>query len=158
VQETLAPAIGGWTGYPVGFAAAVVVTSAAVAAHGTAHPLWTLGVLSVTTATVSAFVTLRAALATAAVTWACHAGFVLGRRGELALTPAAAAAAAVLASAAVLGFGVALGVRYARRSVSGPDRSPTSPSFVTTYHGGDRPGASGRWGSRSVRPHVRADV
>jgi hypothetical protein len=104
--------IGGWTGYPVGFAATAAVTLAAVAAHGTGHPLWTLGGLAVTTAAVSAFVTLRAALATAAVAWAFHAGFVIGRRGELALTAPAAVAAAVLVGAGVLTYAV----QYARRT------------------------------------------
>ena len=126
MQKTrnLAPPVSGWTGYPLGFAAAVAVTVVAVAAHGTEHPQWTLTALSGAAVVIATVATLHAALASAAVSWALYAGFVLGRRGELTFTAASGTAAAVLGAAVVLGYVVALSVRYARRTVAAPVTIP----------------------------------
>ena len=85
MQKTryLAPPISGALGYPLGFLAAVAVTVVAVAAQGTEHPQWTLTALSGMAAAVATVTNLRAALAVGAVSWALHAGFILGRHGEL---------------------------------------------------------------------------
>jgi len=94
------------TGFPVGFCAATVVTCLAIAAGGTDHPQWTLAALAGTAAVIAAVTTTPAALSTAAVCWAMHSGFVLGRRGELVFTADAAVAAVVVAAAALLGLTV----------------------------------------------------
>lgn len=73
-----------------------------VAAHATDHPLWSVGALAVTTAVIATVTTLPATLATAAVCWALHAGFILGRHGVLQLSPESAGAAGVLAAVAVV--------------------------------------------------------
>jgi hypothetical protein len=115
VHETpVEPPIRGWAGYPLGFVAAIAVTIVAVAAGGTAHPLWTLAALAATAAAIGTVTTLRAALATGALCWALHAGFVIGRFGELTLTADTVRAAPILAAAVVLGFGLAHAVRVAR--------------------------------------------
>ena len=134
MQKTrnLAPPVSGAVGYPLGFLAAVTVTVVAVAAHGTAHPQWTLMALSSTAAAVAAVTTLRAALATGAISWALHAGFVLGRHGELTFTATSAAAAAALGAAVALGYMVALAVRYVRRTVAVPISIPAPRPTTTT--------------------------
>src|SRR5262245_50855807 len=95
-----APPVDGGFGYPLGFVMAVTVTIMAIAAHTTGHPLWSVGALAVTTAAVAAVTTLPAALATAGMCWALHAGFVLGRHADLQFSPASGIAAAVLAGTA----------------------------------------------------------
>lgn len=120
----------GRLGYPLGFAGAIAVTLVAVAAHGTDHPQWTLTALAGTSAAVATVTTARATLATAAVAWALHAGFVLGRRGELVYTPASAAAAAVLCCAVVVAYVIAVAARYARRGSAAPLAIP-APRDVT---------------------------
>lgn len=98
----------GWIGYPVGFLAAIVVTAAAIAAHGTAHPAWTVTALAVTTLVIATLATLRASLLTAVFCWALYDGFVLGREGQLALSADALPAALVLVAVAVAGVPVRL--------------------------------------------------
>lgn len=110
------PPLTGWAGYPAGFAAAVGVTMVAVAAHGAGHPQWTLGALALAAAAVAAITTLPAALATAVLCWALHAGFILGRYGDLALTAASARAGAVLVGVALLARVVAGAVRAVRQA------------------------------------------
>jgi uncharacterized membrane protein len=105
------PPLHGWLGYPVGFVAAIVVMTAAVAAHGTDHPLWTLTVLAGTEAVIAALATLRAGVASAAFCWAVYAGFVVGRGGELALTGASLRAAVVLVAVTVAAFAAATAAR-----------------------------------------------
>ena len=112
------PPIRGWTGYPLGFAAAITVTLVAVAAHGTAHPQWTLVALAATAAAIAAVATLRAALATAALCWALETGFVIGRRGVLTVTAESVRDAAILAAVALLAYAIALAVRIARRAAA----------------------------------------
>ncbi len=108
------PPIRGWAGYPLGFVAAIAVTIVAVAAGGTAHPQWTLIALVATAAAIGAVTTLRAAVATGALCWALHAGFVIDRFGELTLTTDTTRAAAVLAAAVLLASGIAHTVRTVR--------------------------------------------
>ena len=113
--RTPEPPVIGQVGYPLGFAAAVVVSVVAVAAHATGHPLWSVGALTVTAAMTAAVTTLPATLATAGVCWMLHAGFVLGRRGELELSAESAADAALLTAATVLSYGTAVAVRIGRQ-------------------------------------------
>jgi hypothetical protein len=108
------PPLSGWAGYALGFVAAVSVTLVAVAAHGSGHPLWSLGALAATAAAVAAVTTLPGALATTALCWALDAGFVVGRHADLAFTAGTARAALVLAVAALAGYAVASVVRQLR--------------------------------------------
>ena len=128
------PPLSGWTGYPLGFVAAIAVTLGAVAGHGADYPQWSLGALAVTAATI-------AALATAALCWALDAGFVLGRHGSLAFTAASARAVAVLAVAALAGYTVASVVRLLRArpervvAVPVPREAPLLPVLGPTSTG-----------------------
>jgi hypothetical protein len=119
----------GWAGYPLGFVVASAVTTVAVAAGGTVHPLRTLVALAAAAAAIAAVATLRAALATAALCWALHTGFVVGRFGELALTAGTVRAAALLAAVVVFASGIAHAVRVVPIpcAASGRSRSPAPP-------------------------------
>ncbi|HEY3260443.1 MAG TPA: hypothetical protein VGJ95_09270 [Pseudonocardiaceae bacterium] len=105
------PPVDGATGIPVGALAAVAVTIGAVATGGTGHPARSLFALCVVVATLAGLTTVPATLGTAAVAWGLHAGFVLGRSGDLALTLQAADAAAVLLGTALAGCALAAAVR-----------------------------------------------
>jgi hypothetical protein len=135
-MHDIAPPVNGRFGYPLGFAAGVLVTIVAVAAHGTAHPSVALAALTATAALVAAVTTLSAALASAAVSWGLHAGFVLGRRGELEFSQASTVAAGVLGGAAVVTFAVVLAVRYSGRPVNVRAAIPTWPMPRRTPSGG----------------------
>lgn len=112
------PPVPGGFGFPFGVLLATTVTVLAVAAGATTHPDLAVVALAGTTATVAAVSTLRATLGTAAVAWALHAGFVLGRHGELAFTAHATLDAIVLCATAVFAFIVATAIRVIRDRVS----------------------------------------
>jgi len=78
-------------GAPLGFAAGIATTMAAVAAGATHSPGAGLIALAVAVAAVSAVTTCAGAVMTAATCWALYAGFVLGRAGQLVLTLVAGA-------------------------------------------------------------------
>lgn len=105
------PPLDGDFGFPLGAAAGVVVTIIAVAAGATAHPWLGLSALAIVSAAVAAATSLWASLATAAVYWALHAGFVLGRHGALVFDDRSGRAAVVLAAVTVLTFAVMSTVR-----------------------------------------------
>lgn len=113
--------ISGGIGFPAGFLAATLVTVAAVGAQATAHPQRSLIPLVITVAVVAIVSTFRAALATAAVCWALHTGFVLNRRGDLVWTVQSAPAAALLAAVAITAYAVAIAVRVGGRYRREPD-------------------------------------
>lgn len=108
------PPIDGGFGYPAGFAAATLTTLAAVVAGATTRPWIAVATLSGVAAVTAAVTTLTAAVATAAVCWGMHTGFVLNRRGELLLTTPAVTAAIVLAAVTLLGYVVATTTRALR--------------------------------------------
>lgn len=108
------PPVPGGFGFPLGFAAGILVTVVAVAAGATSHPSWSLIALAVAVAGVSAVSTASAALATTGVCWALHVGFVLGRRGDLVFNAMSRQAAVVLVLTASTVVVVAAGVRVAR--------------------------------------------
>ena len=132
------PPVNGWVGYPLGFAAAVTATVVAVAAHATNRPLWSAVALTVTAAVVAAVTTLPAALATAGVCWMLHAGFVLGRRGELEFSADSAADAALLGTVTVVAYGAGVAVRVGRRWRAG-HRVPAAarPRVAVRLRGSD---------------------
>ncbi|WP_157357248.1 hypothetical protein [Amycolatopsis nigrescens] len=114
--------INGGFGFPLGFAVTGLTAVAAVAAGGTGHPDAALAALCGAAAVVAVLTTLPAAFGTAAMAWACHSGFVLGRAGELVWTPAAGRAAVILLVTAAAAHGCGLALHHARQRVrrSGP--------------------------------------
>jgi len=114
-----APPVPGGFGLPLGFLAAVIVTCLAVAAGATTHPQRALTAFVVTIAVIAGISTPWAALGTAAVSWALHTGFVLGRHGNLTVTPPASQAALVLGAVALLTSAVAVAVRAADHQATG---------------------------------------
>lgn len=125
-----APPVSGWAGYPLGFSAATLVTIGAVATHATSHPERALIPLAVAAAAIATVTSLRAAIATAAVCWALHTGFVLGRHGDLALAAPSAVAATLIGAATLAAFALALAVRAvhrptARFAIPAPRRAGT---------------------------------
>jgi len=109
-------------GFPLGFLAATLATTAAVAGGATARPVLALVLLAAVVTAIAAISTSTAAVATAAVSWALHAGFVLGRHGDLALTPPALRDAITLGTAALLAALLATLIRALCRSA----RTPTA--------------------------------
>jgi hypothetical protein len=105
------PPLGGDFGFPLGAVAGVLATIIAVAAGATAHPWLGLSILAVVSAATAVITSLWASLATAAVCWALHAGFVLGRYGDLVFDSRSGQAAVVLAAVTVITFAVASIVR-----------------------------------------------
>jgi hypothetical protein len=102
-----APPVPGGFGFPLGFLAAILATAGAVAAGATEHPERALILLAAVTAAIGWASTFRAAIGTATVSWALHAGFVLGRHGDLAFTPQALRDSLILVTVAVLASGLA---------------------------------------------------
>lgn len=94
--------IPGGFGFPLGFLAAILTTTVAVAAGATTHPVLALIPLLAVTLTIAAASTPAAAVATAAVSWTLQAGFVRGRHGDLALTPQSMRDAAILGTVTLL--------------------------------------------------------
>jgi hypothetical protein len=100
-------------GFPLGFAAAVAATVVSIGAGATRHHGYSLGMLVVVVAVVAAVTTMRAAMGTAAVAWALHAGFVLGRLGQLVFTPESAYAAMALAAVVLISSVLATALTHA---------------------------------------------
>jgi hypothetical protein len=112
-MTTMAPIVGG-IGFPLGFAGATATTVVTIGAGAAEHHLYSLAALAVALAAISAVTTTPAALGSAAVTWAVHDGFVIGREGQLVFTAEAARAAAVLIAVAVVAVGLGAAVRALR--------------------------------------------
>jgi len=70
--------------------------------------------LAATVAVVSVVTTPSATLGTAAVSWFLVAGFVIGREGQISVSPAAGHALLVLALTAVASCAVMSAVRWTR--------------------------------------------
>jgi hypothetical protein len=108
------PPLPGGFGFPLGFVVGIVAVVIAVAAGAAGHPGLSVSLLASVVAGLSAVTTPSAGLATAAVCWFLHDGFVLGRRGELVFTPQSAQAAVVLVATAVITLLIAAAVRMGR--------------------------------------------
>jgi len=109
-----APPVPAGFGFPLGMALGVAATVLSVAAGATSVPTISLVAMVAVVDATAMVTTVRATLATAAVCWALHAGFVLGRYGGLAFTPQAGHAALVLGLCALTGLGFAAILRAAR--------------------------------------------
>ncbi|NBH10271.1 hypothetical protein [Amycolatopsis sp. SID8362] len=112
----------GGFGFPAGCVAAVVAVVLADVAGATRFPwfaLVTLGLVVLLTAFRS---TAAAAIGVAAVAWALHSGFVLGRAGELRFDAASAVAAGVLGVTVLVGILARVRPRRAPVRVPSPRR------------------------------------
>ena len=78
--------LSGGFGFPLGCVLGVVVTILSAAFGATGHPGISVFAMVLVIDAVAVLSTARATLGTIAVCWCLHAGFILGRRGELALT------------------------------------------------------------------------
>jgi hypothetical protein len=108
------PPISGGFGFPLGFLAAILATAGAVAAGATVHPDREVIALACVCAALASLSTGAASVATAVVGWALHAGFVLGRHGDLALTGPAARDAVVLGAVTLVAYVLAVVIRRER--------------------------------------------
>ncbi|GLZ31826.1 hypothetical protein Lesp02_40140 [Lentzea sp. NBRC 105346] len=77
--------VSGGFGFPLGAALGAAMTGLAVAAGAPSQPVLSVVGLVVVIDLIGFLSTVRATLATALVCWFLHAGFVLGRLGDLAI-------------------------------------------------------------------------
>jgi hypothetical protein len=130
-------------GFPLGAAAATLVTIAAVAAGATDHPAAAMIALAVCVAAVAVVTTPAATLGTAAVCWLLQAGFVVGREGAVSVTTRSGREAAVLAAVAVGAIAVTGAVRLLRsryatvESRSAAAASTPSIAAMSTWRSAD---------------------
>ncbi|MEU5691965.1 hypothetical protein [Actinosynnema sp. NPDC020468] len=117
-MRTTPPAMPPGFAFALGAVLGVLATTAAVTLGATTRPVLSLALLVAVVDTVAALSTTRATLATAAVCWALHAGFVLGRHGDLALTPDSARHASVILLCSLAGLVVAHLLRLVNRGVA----------------------------------------
>ncbi|MFI5592646.1 hypothetical protein ACIA5G_46890 [Amycolatopsis sp. NPDC051758] len=117
----------GGFGFPVGCAAAVAAVILADLAGATVYPWYALVTLGAVVLATGYRTSFSAAAGVAVVAWALHDGFVLGRAGALAFSPASAAAALVLTTALAAGV-VAKAVTRTPVRIPAPRRpAPTLP-------------------------------
>lgn len=107
------PVPGGF-GFPFGVVLAVAAAFLVVAVGATGQPVLSVVAMVAVVDVIAVLSTARATLATAAVCWCLHAGFVLGRQGELAFTAQSRHDALVLLFCALGGILFSSMVRAAR--------------------------------------------
>ncbi|WP_158853900.1 hypothetical protein [Saccharothrix deserti] len=155
-----APPVPAGFGFPLGVALGVAATLVSVGVGATRTPTVSLVAMAAVVDVIAMVTTVRATLATAAVCWALHAGFVLGRHGELALVPRSGHAALVLALCAFTALGFASTLRAVRAllhereqpRIPGPREGEVgSPTFVTS------PGTTVVRPGSGARAHGAAD-
>ncbi len=129
--------IPGGFGFPLGCAGVTAAAIAADVAGGSGHPVYSLVALGLVVAATATVTTVVAAAGTAAVAWAVHTGFLLGRAGQLVFDTASAQAALVFTIALVLGLLIArtqrpMIVPAPRRA---PERSARRAASAATMRG-----------------------
>jgi hypothetical protein len=112
-------------GFPFGCVAAAAAVIVADLAGATGHPWYALVTLGAVVLSAAYRSSPAAATGVAAVAWALHTGFVLGRFGELTFDAPARLAALVFASALVTGT-------LAHAVSTSPARVSTSESREST--------------------------
>ena len=110
-QPVRIPRFDGPLGTAGGFGLAVLATLVAVFSGDVAHPVFGLVELSAAVAIVALASTLPATLFTAAVGWACYAGFLIGRQGVLVLDRATLIGAVALLAVGLMFMLVGVGGR-----------------------------------------------
>jgi hypothetical protein len=96
------PRISAGFGAALGFGAGVFATIVAAVGGATANPVAGLVVIAVAVGCVSAVTTVMGSLLVAGQCWALYAGFLLGRKGDIALSFDSLRALAVLVVVALL--------------------------------------------------------
>ncbi|HEX6339917.1 hypothetical protein [Umezawaea sp.] len=107
----------GGFGFPLGAVLGVTATALAVTVGATGQPILSVLALVAVVDLIALLSSVGATLATAVVCWCLHAGFVLGRHGELAFTPQSRGDAAVLLLCALTGLALASTIRATRATV-----------------------------------------
>jgi hypothetical protein len=117
----------GGFGLPLGFVLGIAATVLAVAAGATNHPVLSVIVLVAVVDSLAMVTTVAATMATAALCWCLHAGFVLGRHGELVFTAQSRHDALVLGLCALAGLLFASTLRAARAPLHERERDVHVP-------------------------------
>ena len=130
-----APPVPAGFGFPLGVALGTAAMVLSVAAGATSVPIISLVAMVVVVDAVAMVTTVRATLATAVVCWALHAGFVLGRRGELVFTAQSGHAALVLGLCALTALGFASILRTARVPLHEREDDPRAPNVPLPRQG-----------------------
>ena len=76
----------GGFGFPLGSTLGIIVVTLGIMGGATSQPIISVVGLVAVIDAVAIFSTASAAIGTAVICWLLHAGFVLGRHGQLALT------------------------------------------------------------------------
>ena len=114
-------------GFFLGAVLAVAATFLLVAAGARSQPVVSVVALVAVVDLVALVSTAAAALATAAVCWCLHSGFVLGTLGELTFTTSSGHDALVLAGCALGGILLASTVRAASAPLHEREHDPRVP-------------------------------
>ncbi|WP_162788267.1 hypothetical protein [Amycolatopsis albispora] len=109
-----APPVPAGFGFPLGVVLGAAGTALAVAVGAKEAPVVSLVAMVVVVDATAMVTAARAAVATAAVCWALHSGFVLGEHAELTFTAESGRAAAVLALCVLTASGFASLLRSVR--------------------------------------------
>ena len=117
----------GGFGFPVGVVLGVTATAVAVALGAPSQPILSVIALVVVVDITAMTTTVGATVATTAVCWCLHAGFVLGRHGELAFTPQSRSDAVVFFLCALAGLALASTIRAARAPLHEREHDPNIP-------------------------------
>jgi hypothetical protein len=127
----------GGFGFPLGFVLAVAATALVVALGAPSRPILSVVAMVAVVDFVAMLTTIGATLATAVVCWCLHAGFVLGRQGELAFTPQSRGDAVVLVLCALTGFALASTIRAARAPLHEREYDPSNAlaQWTSKRHG-----------------------
>jgi hypothetical protein len=126
-MRTPQPPVPAGFGFPFGVALAVVAAFGAVGVGAVGHPILSLVAVVAVVDVIAVLSTAGAALATAVVCWCVHAGFVLGRRGELAFTAQSRHDALVLVLCGLAGIVFASTLRAARVPLHERGHDPKAP-------------------------------
>ena len=132
------PALPGAFAFPAGVAASVTATALLVASGATGQPVLSLIAMVAVVDTIAMTSTVRATLATGAVCWALHAGFVLGNHGQLAFTARSGTDALVLVLCALTALAFAATLRSARTPLHERSASPNAPVIPAQRHSNSR--------------------
>jgi hypothetical protein len=119
----------GGFGFPLGFALGIAATALALALGAAAQPILSVVAMVAVVDFTAMVTTVGATLATAAVCWCLHAGFVLGQHGELVFTAQARGDAIVLVVSALAVLAFASTVRAARAPLHEREFDPNVPTI-----------------------------
>ncbi|SDM32418.1 hypothetical protein [Allokutzneria albata] len=128
------PALPGAFAFPAGVAAGVTATALLMSSGTPGQPVLSLIVMVAVVDTIAMVSTARATVATGAVCWALHAGFVLGHHGELAFTTRSGTDALVLALCALTALAFSATLRGVRAPLHERSPNPRTPAIPAQRH------------------------